>query len=145
LQPTVLLLTPPFTQLNTPYPATAYLKGFLNTRQIASFQADLGIEVILALFSREGLTRLFAHIGGSTSAMSDNAQRMIALQDHYIQTIDSVILFLQGKNPTVSHSNAFLTFLDFFLDGFVASGVAKVVYVFELCAHSEHKCNQSRS
>jgi hypothetical protein len=103
LQPTVLLLTPPFTQLNTPYPATAYLKGFLNTRQIASFQADLGIEVILALFSREGLTRLFAHIGGPTSAMSDNAQRMIALQDHYIQTIDAVILFLQGKNPTVSH------------------------------------------
>jgi hypothetical protein len=35
--------------------------------------------------------------------MSDNAQRMIALQDHYIQTIDSVILFLQGRNPTVSH------------------------------------------
>jgi len=103
LQPTVLLLTPPFTQLNTPYPATAYLKGFLNTRQIASFQADLGIEVILALFSKEGLTRLFAHIGGPTSAMSDNAQRMIALQDHYIQTIDSVVLFLQGKNPTVSH------------------------------------------
>jgi hypothetical protein len=53
--------------LNTPYPATAYLKGFLNTRQIASFQADLGIEVILALFSREGLTRLFAHVGGPTS------------------------------------------------------------------------------
>ena len=103
MQPTVLLLTPPFTQLNTPYPATAYLKGFLNTRQIASFQADLGIEVILALFSKEGLTRLFAHIGGPTSAMSDNAQRMIALQDHYIQTIDSVVLFLQGKNPTVSH------------------------------------------
>jgi hypothetical protein len=25
----VLLVTPPFTQLNTPYPATAYLKGFL--------------------------------------------------------------------------------------------------------------------
>ena len=103
MQPTVLLLTPPFTQLNTPYPATAYLKGFLNTRQIASFQADLGIEVILALFSREGLTRLFAHIGGPASAMSDNAQRMIALQDHYIQTIDAVVLFLQGKNPTVSH------------------------------------------
>ena len=114
MQPTVLLLTPPFTQLNTPYPATAYLKGFLNTRQIASFQADLGIEVILALFSREGLTRMFAHIGGPISAMSDNAQRMIALQDHYIQTIDAVVLFLQGRNPTVSLSNAFLIFLDFF-------------------------------
>jgi hypothetical protein len=46
--------------------------------------------------------------------MSDNAQRMIALQDHYIQTIDAVVLFLQGRNPTVSLSNAFLIFLDFF-------------------------------
>jgi hypothetical protein len=40
--------------------------------------------------------------------------RGIALQDHYIQTIDSVVLFLQGKNPTVSLSDAFLIFLDFF-------------------------------
>ncbi len=103
LQPSVFLITPPFTQLNTPYPATAYLKGFLNTRQIAARQADLGIEVILALFSKNGLAQLFAHIGPSNNTFSDNAQRIIALQDQYIHTIDAVILFLQGKNPTVSH------------------------------------------
>jgi hypothetical protein len=104
LQPTVFLITPPFTQLNTPYPATAYLKGFLNTKQIAARQADLGIEVILALFSKSGLTRLFAHIDKlDSSAFSENAQRIIALQDYYIQRIDPVILFLQGKNPTLSH------------------------------------------
>ena len=104
MQPTVFLITPPFTQLNTPYPATAYLKGFLNTKQIASRQADLGIEVILALFSKSGLTQLFAHIDKlDSSAFSDNAQRIIALQDYYIQRIDPVILFLQGKNPTLSH------------------------------------------
>ena len=104
MQPTVFLITPPFTQLNTPYPATAYLKGFLNTKQIASRQADLGIEVILALFSKSGLTRLFAHIDKlDSSAFSENAQRIIALQDYYIQRIDPVILFLQGKNPTLSH------------------------------------------
>ena len=104
MQPTVFLITPPFTQLNTPYPATAYLKGFLNTKQIAARQADLGIEVILALFSKSGLTRLFAHIDKlDSSAFSENAQRIIALQDYYIQRIDPVILFLQGKNPTLSH------------------------------------------
>jgi len=70
---------------------------------------------------------------------------MIALQGHYIQNIDAVVLFLQGENPTVSLSNAFLTFLDFFWAGFVAWMVAKVVGVFELCAHSEHKRNQRRS
>ena len=99
-----LLITPPFTQLNTPYPATAYLKGFLNTKQIPSKQADLGIEVILALFSKQGLTDLFAYIAHqNNSAFSENAQRIIALQAHYIHSIDAVILFLQGKNPTLSH------------------------------------------
>jgi len=103
LSKTVYLITPPFTQLNTPYPATAYLKGFLNTKGISSFQSDLGIEVTLALFSRAGLTRLFAHIGNQAAAVSENAARIIALQEDYINTIDAVISFLQGKNPTIAH------------------------------------------
>lgn len=105
---TVFLFTPPFTQLNTPYPATAYLKGFLNTKNIPSFQADLGIEVTISIFSKQGLTKLFAHletIGPSLEnrSVSENARRIIALRDDYIQTIDDVILFLQGKNPTLAH------------------------------------------
>ena len=55
----IFLITPPFTQLNTPYPATAYIKGFLNTKNIESVQADLGIEVIVELFSKQGLQDLF--------------------------------------------------------------------------------------
>ncbi len=101
MQKTVFAITPPFTQLNTPYPATAYIKGFLNTKNISCFHADLGIEVILALFSKSGLEELFASI--SPINLSENAQRIIALQDDYIQTIDAVISFLQGKNPTLSH------------------------------------------
>ena len=96
----VFLITPPFTQLNTPYPATAYLKGFLNTKGITSFQADLGIEVTLALFSKQGLINLFSRIN---TTLSENAARIVALQDDYIHTIDDVILFLQGKNPTLAH------------------------------------------
>ncbi len=99
---TVLLITPPFTQLNTPYPATAYLKGFLNTKGITSFQADLGIEVTVKLFSQKGLIKLFAVID-STAEWSENAQRIIALKADYIRTIDAVMLFLQGKNPTLAH------------------------------------------
>jgi hypothetical protein len=101
MQKTVFAITPPFTQLNTPYPATAYIKGFLNTKNISCFHADLGIEVILALFSKSGLEELFASIPSTT--LSENAQRIIALQDDYIETIDAVISFLQGKNPTLSH------------------------------------------
>jgi len=99
----VFLITPPFTQLNTPYPATAYLKGFLNTKKINSFQADLGIEVTVALFSKQGLQNLFKHINTLQKELSINAARIIALQDDYINTIDAVMLFLQGKSPTLAH------------------------------------------
>jgi len=97
----IYLITPPFTQLNTPYPATAYLKGFLNTKGIQSFQSDLGIEVTIALFCKDGLQKLFASID-STKEISSNAKRIIALKEDYINTIDAVIYFLQGKNPELS-------------------------------------------
>lgn len=100
----LFLITPPFTQLNTPYPATAYIKGFLNTKNIESVQADLGIEVILKLFSKEGLKNLFedSEFDLKGGEVSDNSKRIFALQEEYLKTIDSVIAFLQGKNPTLA-------------------------------------------
>lgn len=97
-----LLLTPPFTQLNTPYPATAYLKGFLATRGITARQADLGIEVILRVFSRSGLESLFGALP-LDAEVSENAQRIIRLKAYYLQTIDPVIQFLQDKDPMLAH------------------------------------------
>lgn len=103
MQSEILVITPPFTQLNTPYPATAYIKGFLNTKGISSTQADLGIEVILALFSKNGLTDLFRQAEQSSEInFSHNIQRIIALKEEYLKTIDAVISFLQGKNPTLA-------------------------------------------
>ena len=98
----MLFITPPFSQLNTPYPATAYLKGFLNTRNIPSHQADLGLEVMLELFSSAGLKELFAEIVQRNPPLSANALRMMQLQKAYIKTIDSVISFLQDNNPTLA-------------------------------------------
>ena len=102
----VLLLTPPFTQLNTPYPATAYIKGFLNTLGVDSHQADLGIEVILKLFSAQGLTQLFEALEKAEHdiELTENAFRIYHLRDEYIATIEPVISFLQNKNPTLAHS-----------------------------------------
>ena len=102
LKTQVFLITPPFTQLNTPYPATAYIKGFLNTKNISATQADLGIEVILKLFSKEGLEAIFGQATINNKPKTTNTQRILALQDEYIKTIDSVIAFLQGKNPTLA-------------------------------------------
>lgn len=96
----LLLLTPPFTQLNTPYPATAYLKGFLNTKGLSAFQMDLGIEVILQLFSKETFSDLFDYAYANETILSENCQRIYSLKDHYLDYLDDVILFLQGKNQT---------------------------------------------
>jgi hypothetical protein len=96
----LLLITPPFTQLNTPYPATAYLKGFLNTKSITAFQMDLGIEVILQLFSKEGLTSIFSTVNRQPT--TENIKRIYSLRQDYINTIDGVIAFLQGKNQTLA-------------------------------------------
>lgn len=101
--PKVFFITPPFTQLNTPYPATAYLKGFLNTKGIRSYQADLGLEVILQLFSANGLKKLFAHIESSGKKLNENGKRMLRLKQSYIRTIDPVISYLHDKNPTLAH------------------------------------------
>ena len=96
----LLLITPPFTQLNTPYPATPYIKGFLNTKGISSFQMDLGIEVILELFSKEKLTEIFNHSSDNQTIISENSKRIYSLKADYIKIIDDVISFLQGHNLT---------------------------------------------
>lgn len=101
MYPSILLLTPPFTQLNTPYPATTYLKGFLNTRNIPSFQCDLGIEVTLKLFSQSGLGRMFEQL--HQVDLTEEHRRIYELRERYSNTIDSAIAFLQGKNPTLAH------------------------------------------
>lgn len=107
----ILLVTPLFTQLNTPYPATAYLKGFLTSKNINSFQADLGIEVFLELFSKTGLQGLFGFVLKKDHVVSENAKRIYALREGYISTIDDVIAFLQGKNQTLARQICTESFL----------------------------------
>ena len=50
----ILLLTPPFVQLNTPYPATPSLVGFLSQRGYKCAQRDLSIEVALEMLRTYG-------------------------------------------------------------------------------------------
>ncbi|MEP1489287.1 MAG: radical SAM protein [Algibacter sp.] len=96
----LLLITPPFTQLNTPYPGTTYLKGFLSTKNIGAFQMDLGIEVILNLFSKETFTDLFDLAFDSDKIKTENTQRIYTLKESYLQPLDDIIAFLQGKKPS---------------------------------------------
>jgi radical SAM superfamily enzyme YgiQ (UPF0313 family) len=100
--PRLLLITPPLTQLNTPYPATAYIKGFLVGRGYEVRQADLSIDLVLRLFSKEGLVRVFDEIEAGGYALSDNARRMLRLRRRYEATIDPTIRFLQNKDLTLA-------------------------------------------
>jgi radical SAM superfamily enzyme YgiQ (UPF0313 family) len=98
----ILLITPPFTQLNTPYPATPYLKGFLKSQGYEVFQADLGIELINTIFSRQGFQDLFDAINQSGRKISRNSRHILQNEANYIQTIDQVMSFLQYRDNTLA-------------------------------------------
>ena len=100
--PSVLLLIPPLTQLNTPYPSTAYLTGFLRGRGIEASQADLGIEMVLRLFCRSGLQGLFEQVRKRENELPGEARQMLAVEPAYLNAIEPVIEFLQGRNPSLA-------------------------------------------
>jgi hypothetical protein len=100
--PRVLLLIPPLTQLNTPYPSTAYLTGFLRGRGVEVSQADLGIEMVLRIFCRSGLQAVFEQMRKGQAELPGEARQMLAIEPAYLQTIDPVIEFLQGRNPSLA-------------------------------------------
>ena len=104
-----LLVTPPLTQLNTPYPATCHLLGFLHSRNHNAEQMDLGIELIGRLFTGTMLKRIF-EVTSQHSRLS-KANRIILQQaDFYIRTIDPVMRFLGGKDATLAQRFCELTF-----------------------------------
>ncbi|MGQ0811658.1 MAG: B12-binding domain-containing radical SAM protein [Nitrospiraceae bacterium] len=97
----LLLIIPPLTQLNTPYPSTAYLTGFLRARGYRVEQADIGIEMVLALFSKDGLTRLFDGAADRYRNLPGEARQMLSLRGAYQDSIDAVVSFLQGRDHSL--------------------------------------------
>lgn len=71
---------------------------------------DLGIDVILELFSKGGLQKVFNKEIDLQNA-SENSQRIYALREEYLKTIDQVIPFLQGKTPTLARQICSMNFL----------------------------------
>ncbi len=98
--PRVALVLPPLTQLNAPYPSTAYLARALRDRGVACTQRDLGIEWILRLYSRAGLTALFDHLD-TLDDLPEPAWRALALRHAHVAAVEPVVRFLQGKDRTL--------------------------------------------
>jgi len=61
---------------------------------------DLGIEVILALFSKKEMQSVFEYAAEQDTIQTENAQRIYALRNNYLTILDEVLLFLQGHNQT---------------------------------------------
>lgn len=106
----VLSFIPPMTQLNTPYPSTAYITGFLRKQGIDAVQADIALGLVLKLFSPEGLDRIAEEI----EQYEEVTERVALFMDQfsrYRATIAPTIRFLQGGDSTLAHrinSRAFL-------------------------------------
>ena len=100
----VLSIIPPMTQLNTPYPSTAYLTGFLRSRGVDAVQEDLALALVLKLFSADGLLAIRecseAIPKHKRSAIVNGFHRHF---DRYLSTITPTIAFLQGRDPTLAH------------------------------------------
>ncbi len=102
--PRVLSLIPPMTQLNTPYPSTAYLTGFLRSQGVDAVQQDLALALVLRLFSAEGLARVRELIATlPPSARTPLVEGFDTHFDLYQGTVGPVIAFLQGRDSTVAH------------------------------------------
>lgn len=97
----VVLVLPPLTQLNTPYPSTAYLARALGQRGRRVTQRDLGLELVLGLFSADGLGEVFDALEGRDD-LPEPAWRALALRQHHQRVIGAVIRFLQGRDRTLA-------------------------------------------
>ena len=108
----VLSVIPPMTQLNTPYPSTAYLTGFLRSRGYPAVQEDLALALVLRLFSPDGLRALRECIAAMPARQrTPRVQDFERQFDRYLATIESAVAFLQGRDPSVAHRIAGRNFL----------------------------------
>lgn len=97
----IVLFTPPFTQLNTPYPATTVLSAYLKAKGHNVSQYDLGIELAEKIFCREFITKVFAE-AYQRNKLSFKASAIASQKLRYENTIDSVWRFLRGKDDTLA-------------------------------------------
>ncbi|HJV92206.1 MAG TPA: radical SAM protein, partial [Azonexus sp.] len=100
----VLSVIPPMTQLNTPYPSTAYLTGFLRSRGVDAVQEDIALALVLELFSPAGLQAIRKHVEAIPPRKRSPVVAGFAEQfDRYLATVTPAVAFLQGADPSIGH------------------------------------------
>ena len=108
----LLLVTPPMTQLNTPYPATAYLTGFLRAHTadlaVTVAQADASLALFLRLFSAPLVARMAEELERRARALRrktatpTSIAHFLSVAPRYTATVEPAIRFLQGRDPSTA-------------------------------------------
>jgi len=108
-----LLVQPPFTQLNAPYPAVYYLEAFLRARGVEARSVDHSIELYRAIFSRRGLAKAFDGARAALDRAYDapvrdatiisELERYLSYESLYLEWIDGLVAFLSGGDPALAH------------------------------------------
>ena len=100
----ILSLIPPMTQLNTPYPSTAYLTGFLRSQGFDAVQEDLALALVLGFFTVDGLTEVKNEaLKLPEENRSASVNFFLDYFSDYQNTIALAIAFLQGRDSTLAH------------------------------------------
>ena len=103
-RPRILSVIPPMTQLNTPYPATAYLTGFLRSRGFQAEQTDLALALVLELLSPAGLPKIKAAAEAIPGKKRSNTLKVFLNEfDRYLASIGPTIALLQGRDSSIAH------------------------------------------
>ena len=107
----VLLVTPPMIQLNTPYPATAYLTGFLRLHAaelgLTVTQADASIELFCGCSRRRSSSAWPTSCAGArapprSAAVPPSIAHFLAHAERYVETVEPAIRFLQRRDPSLA-------------------------------------------
>lgn len=96
-----LLVTPPLIQMNSPYPATSYLTGYLRKQGHKVEQRDLSLDFLISLFSKSGLEIIFKEIK-KQKTLSESARFFIDAYPDYLAVIEPTIRFLQGRDNSLA-------------------------------------------
>ncbi|HUX42948.1 MAG TPA: radical SAM protein [Rectinemataceae bacterium] len=105
----LLLVQPPFVQLNAPYPAVHYLAAWLRAQGHQVELEDHSIELYRLLFSREGLGKLFDEVEARAAAgllppgSSEQVERYLSYRELYRAWIGPVVDWLSGSDPAFAH------------------------------------------
>lgn len=91
----LILITPPFTQLNTAYPASSYLKGFLEEYEVTVSHCDLSIELFTTIFTGDFLKLIFEE---AEELGNNHFPKVKEMKEQYISRVDEVIRFLQKQD-----------------------------------------------